>query len=756
MTFRARLLLATAFLTLIPATAFAADALPADAEADAAEGDIVIFGRGEVRQVQEISSVDIKVQAPGTSPLKAISKLAGVNFQSADPFGNYEWSQRISIRSFNQNQLGYTLDGIPLGDFSYGNNNGLHISRAISPENVASTRVTQGAGSLTTNSTNNLGGTIEFGSRDPSREMGVDVEATYGSDDTKRGFVRVDSGGEAVRGYLSYGFLGLDKWKGAGEQKQHMVNAKVVADLGGPTLSGTFSFSDRREQDYQDLSLDMIRRLGLRNDNLGNNFPLALLIAQVGANRGDTGVAPTNPAAGTVYPAPYSTVDDVYYDAAGLRRDYIGALHLDMPLGEGLDGRLSGYYHNNHGMGLWWTPYVASPGGSPISERTTEYDIRRGGVFGSVKWEKGANRLTIGGWYEKNDFHQARRYYAVDPATADSRDHLVFPSNPFRTDWDFKFNTKTLQYYVEDRLELGDLTLTAGSKGFRVSIDANPVIAGPLASGSIVSRDWFQPSAGAVYKMGNAELYVGFSQATRAFTGSSTSGPFATTPAGFAALDIKPEESDTYEAGARFRSGGLQGTIGGYYVKFRNRLLSFNNGAGIIGNPAILQNVGGVESYGIEAAAQYKLTSALGLFASYAYNHATYEDNVLNANGTIRSVIKGKTVVDSPRHLLKGEIVYDDGQFSARIGADYLSRRYFTYTNDQSVPSRVLVDASIGYAFGDEGVLKGLELRVSATNLTDKKYVSTIGSNGFGDSGDNQTLLAGAPQSFFFTVKKAF
>jgi iron complex outermembrane receptor protein len=755
MTIRARLLLATAFLALAPTTAFAANVLPDAADTGAEEAEIVVFGKGEVRQVQEISQIDIKVQAPGTSPLKAIAKLPGVNFQSADPFGNYEWAQRISIRGFNQNQLGYTLDGIPLGDFTYGNVNGLHISRAISPENIGTTRVMQGAGSLATNATNNLGGTLEFVSRDPSEETAVDVEATYGSDETMRGFVRFDTGGDKVRGYLSYGYLGLDKWKGVGDQTQHMVNAKIVADMGGPTLTGTFSFSDRRETDYQDLSLNMISRLGLRNDNIGNNFPLALLLAQVGANRGDTGVAPTNPAAGTTYPAPYSTVDDVYYDAAGLRQDYLAGLHLDMPFSESVNGRLSTYYHSNHGMGLWWTPYVASPGGSPISQRTTEYDIRRGGLFGQLSWKRGPNLLTAGGWWENNHFHQARRYYAVNPVTADQSDHLKFPSNPFHTDWDFRFVTHSYQYFVEDRVELGDLTLTAGAKGFRVSIDADPIVAGPLASGSIVSRDWLQPSAGATYKLGDAEIYAGYSQVTRAFTGSSTSGPFATTQAGFDALNLKPEKSDTYEAGVRFRQGPLSGTAGGFYSKFKNRQLAFANGAGIIGNPAILQNVGGVESYGFETAAQYRLMNVVSLYATYSYNHSTYEDDVLNADGSLRSAIKGKTLVDAPKHLIKGEIVYDDGNLSARIGADYMSRRYFTYTNDQSVPSRVLVDASIGYAFHD-GILDGIEVRASATNLLDKKYVATIGSNGFGDKGDNQTLLAGAPQSFFFTIKKAF
>jgi hypothetical protein len=68
-----------------------------------------------------------------------LNKLPGVNFQSADSFGTYEWSARITLRGFNQNQLGFTLDDIPLGDMSYANYNGLHISRAISAARSSST-----------------------------------------------------------------------------------------------------------------------------------------------------------------------------------------------------------------------------------------------------------------------------------------------------------------------------------------------------------------------------------------------------------------------------------------------------------------------------------------------------------------------------------------------------------------------------------------------------------------------------------------
>ena len=125
-----------------------------------------------------------------------------------------------------------------------------------------------------------------------------------------------------------------------------------------------------------------------------------------------------------------------------------------------------------------------------------------------------------------------------------------------------------------------------------------------------------------------------------------------------------------------------------------------------------------------------------------------------NAAGTLLAATKGKTVVDAPKHLLKGELTYDLAGFNARIGANYMSRRYFTYTNDQSIAGRVLVDATLGYKFDLGG--RSLEIQANATNLFDKKYVSTIGTNGFGNSGDNQTLMVGAPQQFFVTLKAGF
>ena len=760
----ALLMASTAFIAL---PAFAQDAAPAEAAApDAAT--IIVFGRGETRQVQEIGARDIVTLTPGTNPLKAIEKLPSVNFQSADPFGNYEWSQRITIRSFNQNQLGFTFDGIPLGDMSYGNHNGLHITRAISSENIGSVRVSQGAGSIGTQATNALGGTVESFSVDPADVMGGQGNLTYGSNETWRGFARLALGSrDGIRALVSYGYGSTDKYKGTGTQDQHMGNAKLIVPIGDVTLDGWLSYSDRREQDYQDMSMGMINRLGYDWDNTYPDYARAIDYASRYNDvdvRSNSGGSPfpdgrfdysgANVATGQVYPGNVNSADDAYYDAAGLRKDWLGAVGISAPIGEVASVKLKGYYHNNKGVGLWATPYVPSPNGVPMSMRTTEYQMDRIGVFGSVDFALGIQNFTVGGWYENNKFNQARRFYAFTSRTEPGLSFRDYPTNPFATQWAFDFTTDTIQYHVQDKIDLGMVTINLGWKGFQVTNKAEAVVQATFPEGKIKARDWFQPHAGIALELSpQAELFGGFTQATRAFASATTTGPFSTNQAGFDAIknSLKPEQSDTWEAGLRYHDSRFNGVIGAYLVNFRNRLLAVQVGSAIQGNPSALQNVGNVRSFGFEAAGDLKLGGGFGVYGSYSYTDATYRNDVLNGNGVLVAAIAGKTVVDSPKHMLRGEINYEREGAFGRIGANYMSRRYYTYTNDQSVPERVIVDASIGYRFTDK-----LELQLNATNLLDERYVGTIGSGGFGNSGDGQTLLVGAPAQFFATVKAGF
>ena len=236
-----------------PVAAHAAPA-PAAAPADAAaapEGDgeaIVVTGR-RTRSVVEMDGVQIQKQLPGINPLKAIQTLPGVTFLTADPWGNNEQNISLFIHGFNAQQLGYTLDGIPLGDQTYGNYNGLSPQRAIISENVGRVTLASGAGDLGTASTSNLGGTIDTFSSDPKHEMGGTIAQTFGSYGTFRTFARIDSGdlGTGSAFYLSGVRQDSRAWDFNGHQGGYQANGKFVHDDSTGKLTIYAAYSDKTE-----------------------------------------------------------------------------------------------------------------------------------------------------------------------------------------------------------------------------------------------------------------------------------------------------------------------------------------------------------------------------------------------------------------------------------------------------------------------------------------------------------------------------
>jgi iron complex outermembrane recepter protein len=746
-------LLALAF-TAVPALAQSSQSGDSAAGTTELERVTVTQGRGQIRSVQGLTKADFEAAAAiGLSPLATVSRLPGVNFQSADPLGNYEWSTRFTVRAFSQNQLGFTLDGVPLGDMSYGNLNGLHISRAISSENVARADLSQGTGSLDTPSSSNLGGTLQFYSSDPAKAFGLQASQTLGSDSNSRTFVRLDSGQSDLGGiYASYTHQQADKWKGHGQQRQDQFNLKYVKNFGENRLSAFVNTSNRREIDYQDMSMEMINRLGYNWDNYYPDFATAVKSAKGVWTHGET------------------SVDDAYYAGSGLRKDTLAGATLDAKLAEGLRLKTTVYHHNNDGRGLWFTPYASSldgpadkngnpTAGTPIALRTTEYGIRRNGLTATLDYEIGSHQLRASLWHEDNDFNQARRFYNAVNASGAPVSAYDFPSNPILTQWQYAFNTKTDQFSLSDTVALAkDLTLGGGFKSLRATIDANRQVGtGPM--GSITASKGFLPQVGLNYQLSRSdELFTSVSRNMRAYQGAATgTTPFATTQVGFDAIkgSLHPETSDNFEAGWRTSSKLYEAAVTAYLVNFKDRLLGVTQGSGIQGNPTVLSNVGGVRTKGLEVALSLRLMPGVSWYNSLSLSNSTYQDNVTSKdanNNTVTVATAGKHVVDAPDQMVKSILSYDDGHWFGNFGADYMSKRYYSYLNDASVSGRTLFNLSGGLRTKSLGFLSEGSVQLGVTNLTDRKYISTVGSNGFGNSGDSQTLLPGAPRQVFVTL----
>ena len=722
---------------------------------------VSVIGQGETRQVQRIGTVDKQVLPPGTSGQKILDRLPGVSVQSNDAFGANEESQSITLRGFDKSRLGYTLDGIPLGDNSYGNYNGLSIARALIAENLAGAELSQGIGSLGVASTSNLGGTIQYFSQDPSTEFGARASVTVGDDNQRRGYLRVDTGDlNGFSAYVSGVHQDSDMWAAPHQnQTTRQFNAKAVWNVGDHRF-GAFAATSRVSQaNYAYLSKDMLRR------GLGYDW-------NIYAPDWDRAVAAAYCAPGTrdaqkcAFSGGVNSIDDAYYQSRALRDDNLYALDADLALGDTARLKLLGYHHENRGQGHWWAPgqpsYPGTAQALPISIRSTNYTINRQGITAALSWQWGIHELEAGLWYERNDHNVERNFYYITGPFLDD----AYLNHPDRRLFDQDFDIRTRQFYVLDRMRFLDdrLTVDVGIKSpnTRMTANAKPGTEASYASGTLTAKESVLPQAGIGFKLSpNQELFASYSENIAAFVGGGSGGPLQVSPESFAAsAGLEPEKSKTLEAGFRTFGEKYQASIAAYHVMFDNRLLSLNPCTSIeVGTrPECITrfiNVGSVKSRGAELTFILKPVDGLQWYNALSWNKTTYEDNYTSGGAIVP--VAGKITVDTPQRMASSEISWNRDGYFASLRAKYTGKRNYTYTNDQSVAGVTTFDAGVGYSFGPGLGLRDVKVSLNATNLTNKRYAGQLSSFAPTDpTGTRYAIHASAPRQVFMTVAAEF
>ena len=219
---------------------------------------------------------------------------------------------------------------------------------------------------------------------------------------------------------------------------------------------------------------------------------------------------------------------------------------------------------------------------------------------------------------------------------------------------------------------------------------------------------------------------------------------------------IKPEKSRTVQLGWRAHGERYEVSVGPYFTRFSNRLLTITPCSAIQTCSSQLANVGAVDSRGLDLALLWKPVAGLSWLNTLSWNRAKYQDDYLNS-GLVETA--GKYVVGLPQWMFSSSASYDIGAWQLSLDGKYTGKRYITYLNDSQVPAYWLFNAGVRYDFGKLGVFSDLSLSANVTNLTDKRYFATTGTNGYVASdpdGTNQTLMAGAPRQAFFTLDARF
>jgi iron complex outermembrane recepter protein len=639
-TLRASLSLAA---LIIATQAHADDAVPVATPAPDASEAIIVTAK-QTRSATAVTAVEIQKILPGVSPLKAIETLPGVFYASADPWGNNEQNAQIFIHGFNYQQLGYTLDGVPLGDQNYGNYNGLSPQRAVISETVGRAVVSTGAGDLATASTSNLGGAIETFTSDPKAHLGLELAETVGSYGTSRTYARIDSGkfgpGDANSAYIAVARQRARAWDFNGVQGGWQVDGKFVHDDSVGKLTAYFDYSQKTEPNEDATSYYIPSAGGTATAaQLYTPYTRPPLYPNLSAMRSYMDAYGNTPAADG------SNYHDYYSDAQ--RTDYLGYLKYEAHLTDRLTWSNQAYFHHNDGVGVVAGPLgqsitviqayldpnyatdthfssnkngngntalgaqlVADTGGSGLVIRTTEYRIDREGWESALHLDLGAHQIELGGWYEHNSTTQFRRWYAADASNPGSFTPYIRPSNPLFTQYQGEARVEELQLHLQDNWHVTDrLNVEAGFKTsgqwangwYPVQPKTGSLsgLSGGLPQGRIDTTRWFLPALGAKYDLtAHEQVYVNVQKNLRQYMtylgGASLSPWFTGSQAAFDtfASQGKPEESWTYEAGLRTHRSfidsplsAIEAQINYYHVAFSNRQLAINtNPGGIAGS----------------------------------------------------------------------------------------------------------------------------------------------------------------------------
>jgi iron complex outermembrane receptor protein len=204
----------------------------------------------------------------------------------------------------------------------------------------------------------------------------------------------------------------------------------------------------------------------------------------------------------------------------------------------------------------------------------------------------------------------------------------------------------------------------------------------------------------------------------------------------------------------RLRREGIEASLGLYTIDYSNRLIGVAVCPPTATCVSSFANVGGVSTRGAEALLSLRLADGLSWVTAASYNDSKIDDDYNNGTTVVRSA--GKTVVDAPQVLGNTALRLTRGGILGSISARHVGKRYFSILNDIAAPSYTTVDLSAGYTFSRVGVLKGLNVQLSALNLLDEAFIATMGTNGYSVSGDLETLNVGQKRLVFLSVGTKF
>jgi len=687
---------------------------PARADTAVATGAISIMGEGRVRASNAVTHQEIQQQAPGKNPLMVLSNVPGVSVTTADPYGLYMYGDSIEMRGFNSGQIGITVNGVPMTDNSAAGGN--PVTRFVDSENLRSVTVSQGSGDLSTPSYNALGGSINVVTSDPANRFGVTGEVSGGSFDSRRAFVRADTGkfANGASAYVSASRTDMDKWRSKGNDWRKHFDAKIQKIVGENKIGLSYVYNKHFDHDFLDMSLADYkahgRYHGLNTVWTGN--PLQDQLNYTGWTNG--------------------------------RTDQLLSFHGNFKLSDQSRLIVTPYYQKQRGFGTYNPDVNPNTGATELTFRESFYRETRYGVTSKLTDDLGRHQLAAGLWLERYQYKNYRNWYkTINPLVSGAPDRNAV----IHVDFNRHFVTDATTFYVQDAIGMlrNRLKMTVGAK--TISVDRDYIDNLDNANNRSVSYSKsFLPQIGATYQLTSTEQVFG--NYAENFSAPSTS----VLTVGTYNPELRPEQSTNIDVGIRTQRENFDASLALYHIKYKDRILQIQNATNrYLLNADIFSNVGSITTKGLELAADWRPIHHFSVSSALTLNDSTFDqDYRASVTQWVRSA--GKTVPDTPKVMLSAGANYQVGGYFVGLDGKYTGKRYATVDNSESVPGRTVFGLRAGYRAKRFHGLRNFKVQFNVENLLDKDYLSKIYT---GTTTGQPTYYVGAPRAYYLTISAA-
>jgi iron complex outermembrane recepter protein len=715
-----------------------------------------------------------------SNPFQAISLLPSVNTFSYDSTGLFGGG--ISIRGFGADQIGFTINGVPVNDSG---NYAVFPQEYIDQENTCTQSVAQGTPEVEAPHIGATGGSVSIVMCDPENKRRFRASQTLGDLNLTRTYLRVDSGrfaNDKAKVFLSYSHSQADKWKGPGEAKRDHIDAAFAYDISSDhRILGSVMYNKAVNNNIYSMSLAQLMTYGYERDHLDTFTPGHL-----------------TPVKGTIQNETTPTESRAYYKlSANPFENAIVSVSGSFRLAENTYFKVQPYLWYGYGTGgnqqktLSETGFLNTTTGRVnagvdlngdgdtqdriIIANSNVTRTLRPGATAELSHTIGAHQLKLGLWYERAEHRQFGPAVSVDangnPADIWLRDgRILRPDGSAYQSRDWLTVSPSYQVYAADSYSfMNDRGLL--SLGLRAPSITRKFTNYPSeATGSQLGYSLEKKFSALLPQIG-VRFYLDREHQVFANTGKNFRAPpnfvFApgtnvtVTAAGVPQVvgNVKAETSVNTDIGYRFQGKTITFSATAFNTDFKDRQANaFDPNL----NKSFYANAGSVRNRGLELEIGTAPVNGITAYASLTAQKSRVLNDLTVGVGKVLPTA-GKQFPLTPQMLAGLSIQYAEGPFYARIKAKKTGRQYATIMNDEESPSYMTADFAAGYTFADANFIKSPKLKFNVSNIGNSKYRtpssgSVVNAQLFGTIASSGTVFyyLGAPRGFSVSLSADF